>query len=238
MDNEDILIKGTKEIPIIIMNKIENKNKLNIEYMNNIIEIINRLTKEGANTIILTHNGKYFCGGGELGNYIEKTSIEIEEFGDAFIRLHKTVSFSPIPIIAALKGNAEGGGFNLLEACDFAVASYDSKFSVPEIHSGIAPMMALTGVSRVTNKKKCYEMALLGREIDAETAKNIGLVNEICHEKNVVKIAQDIAREISLKDPTAIRLCKSLYRQIDNKNYEQQLELGLLNLINLLKSKT
>lgn len=234
--NNVLLLKENKELPVIALNRLNEDNKLSIDFMEELTSKINTLIFEGARAIIVTNNGEYFCGGGELGDYREKSSMEIDKFGEAFIKLHKTITYSPIPMIAAIDGLVIGGGFSLIEAFDFAYASLNSVFSVPEVKSGIAPMMALTGVKKVLSKKKCYELALLGREISAVKAEEIGLINRAC-DTDVMKASIEIGEELKRYNPVALNLCKRLYNSTEKMAYEEQLNNGLLYLITLLKSR-
>jgi len=236
MSSVELIEKEIDNAQIIILNRLDSNNKLSIDFMKKIAKSINDAISYKMRSIIITNQGEYFCGGGELGNYTKKTSLEIAEFGEVFINLHKMIYNSPIPIIAAVKGKVMGGGFSFVEACDFAVASEESTFCVPEIKSGIAPMMALVGVKNVLTKKKCYELALLGKEMNAREAQEIGLINKALPMKEVQEFAIDISNQIASSNPSAIKLCKELYASMDASDYEAQLNKGLLYLIKLLKS--
>jgi len=236
-ENKVLQLEGNKELPIIILNRLEGDNKLSIDFMDELTSKINMLIQDGARAIIVTNKGEYFCGGGELGDYREKSSIEIDKFGESFIELHRTITYSKVPMIAAIDGIVMGGGFSLVEAFDFAFASPKSVFSVPEIKFGLAPMMALTGVKKLLSKKKCYEMVLLGREINALKAEEIGLINKACQRADVMKTSIAIGEELRGYNPTALNLCKRLYNTTEKMAYEEQLNNGLMYLISLLKSR-
>jgi enoyl-CoA hydratase/carnithine racemase len=238
MEYNNIQIQNEGPVCILAIDRPELGNKLNIACMEELVQALGDAEADmGCGAIVLTGNGRCFCNGGELGDYRRQSSIGIRQFGTAFIKLHMTIHKLGKPVIAAVQGDAAGGGLNLVEACDLAVASSDATFAVPEISAGIAPMMALTGLVRVKSRKGTMEMALLGKPIEAAQALDSGLVNWICPREEVVTKAVEIAREISARNPVAVAMLKTLYGQIAAPDYEKQMEIGLNVLVALLKSE-
>ncbi|MGE5607519.1 MAG: enoyl-CoA hydratase/isomerase family protein [Bacteroidota bacterium] len=238
MNGQSLSIEVIESTHFLTINRPESDNKLNIPFMTELVRVLKAAeTDQSCRVVVLTASGKYFCNGGELGDFRIKSPLQIREFGEAFIDLHTAIHTLSKPVIAAIQGHVMGGGFSLVEACDLAVASEDALFGVPEIRSGLAPMMALTGVSRVFSRKKLMEMALLGEVISAAEAKQIGLVNRVCPKERVIDEALKIAGQLKMNNPTAIALCKKLYRDLDCLPYERQLEAGLSMLVVLLKSE-
>lgn len=224
-------------VAILALNRPEVGNKLNVEMMGALTQALKECEADpGCGAVILSALGEVFCGGGELGDYRQKGAIEIRRFGESFIMLHTAITRLAKPVIAAVQGDALGGGLSLVEACDLAVAAEEASFGVPEIRTGLAPMMALTGVRRVLARKGCLEMALLGEPIAAARAREIGLVNWVCPRAEVLDRAVEIAGRLAAANPTAVALCKKLYIQGDALAYERQLEAGLDTLVTLLKS--
>ena len=237
MTHQYVLREVRDNITIITINRPEIDNKLNIDCMDQIVSHLHDAQEDSrCKVVILTANGNTFCTGGELGDFRTKSPMEIRAFGDSFIKLHTTMVKLSKPVIAAVMGDALGGGFNLLEACDLAVVSKDAMFGVPEIKSGLAPMMALTGVSRVSSRKELMALSLFGDSIDAQRAKEIGLVNLIVEKDHVLDQAIEWAQKLAVSNPVSIELCKKLYAQLDGLCYASQLEKGLDILVALLKS--
>jgi enoyl-CoA hydratase/carnithine racemase len=223
---------------ILIINREEQTNKLNIACMDEIVDALDQAEKDAScKAIILTAKGEYFCNGGELGDYRVKSPLEIREFGNAFIQLHTAITQCTKAVIAAVQGHALGGGFSLVEACDLAVAAEEATFAVPEITWGLAPMMALTGASRVLPRKEVMRLSLLGESISAEEAEKIGLINQVCTKEELMEQSLAYASKIADHNPTAIYTCKKLYYEADALSYQKQLETGLGMLITLLKSE-
>jgi len=232
-----IRIEKSGKAHVITIARPEQSNRLNIGCMDELLQALNEAeTDPGCGAVVLTGTGPWFCNGGELGDYRTQTPVEIGLFGKSFIRLHLAVCNLEKVVIAAVQGDTLGGGVNLLEVCDLAVASDDATFTMPEMSVGIAPMMALAGLSRVRTRKNAMEMSLLGKPISAAKAQEIGLVNWVCPRSEVLGRAVELAGEIAGRNPVAVAMLKKLYRQIASPDYERQLENGLSMLISLLKS--
>ncbi len=234
---EHILVVPNGTTQIITINRPEKENKLNLACMAELILALKTAEAEAeCRTIILTATGSYFCNGGELGDFRTQSSLQIREFGTKFIELHTTITNLTKPVIAAVQGHALGGGFSLVEACDLAVAVHEVTFGTPEIKAGIAPMMALTGVARLVNRKKAMELAWLGEPLTAQAAQKLGLINWLVDAEKLMETALGICQRLAEYNPTALALSKALYQDLDSLTYECQLKTGLQMLVSLLKS--
>ncbi len=222
---------------IITINQPETMNKLDFTNME---EIISALKEEERNlectAIILTSVGDYFCGGGNLGDFRTKCSMEIRDFGDSLKSIHCTIAGLSKPVIAAVQGHAFGGGFSLVEACDLAVASEEACFATPESRHGLGPAIAMVGAIQTVPKKMAMQLAFLGDQLTAEEALEKGLVNLICPKEDVLSKTIEIAERISKNNPSAIALCKKLYIQTVDLSYDKQLEYAIGILVSMLKA--
>jgi enoyl-CoA hydratase/carnithine racemase len=237
MADQLILREAHEGICVLTFNCPEQTNKLSIPLMQELtVALLAADADPAIQVVILTGTGEYFCNGGSLGDYRVQSPVEIRRFGDAFITLHMTIVKLTKPVIAAVQGHAHGGGLNLVEVCDLAIASSDAEFSVPEMRLGIAPMMALTGLSRVLSRKGVMQLALFAEIFSAAQALEFGFINWICTKENLQSEAKKIAGRLVRMNPVAISSCKRLYYEADTQQYHRQLENGLNMLVSLLKS--
>ncbi|MGE5614246.1 MAG: enoyl-CoA hydratase/isomerase family protein [Bacillota bacterium] len=237
MNYEEILTKETDGVCLIKINRPEMKNKLSIKCMNEIMHVLESKSKDDScYSVILAGNGEYFCSGGELGDFRVKTPMEIKDFGSAFIKLHTSMVNFPKPIIAAVEGDALGGGFSLVEACDFAVAAESALLAIPEILDGLAPAMGLSGIFAQLPKKVVMSLGLLGHKFTAEEALMYGMVNYVVKKDEVLEKAYELAKSFKDKSPTAVRLFKELFVDMGLMDYDRRLRLGQSMMITLLKS--
>ncbi|MDR3532705.1 MAG: enoyl-CoA hydratase/isomerase family protein [Rhodopila sp.] len=233
-----ILVATEGAVRILTINRPAQTNKLSNQCLDELVDALEAAeAAPDCRVVILTAVGEYFCNGGELGDCRTESPVDIRAFGDRFVRFHTAIVRLRKPVIAAVQGHAHGGGSNLVEACDLAVASSEATFAVPEMNFGLAPMMALTGLTRFLSRKGVMEWSLLGEAIPASRAVEIGLVNWVCAPGEVMAKAMAVANRLGQSSPTAMAACKRLYYEADALNYQRQLECGLSMLVTLLKSE-
>jgi enoyl-CoA hydratase len=117
----------------------------------------------------------------------------------------------PMPTIAAIEGNALGGGLELALACDLRVASSRAKLGLPEVRLAVIPGAGGTQrLPRVVGLARAKELILTGRVLDADEAARIGLVHEVVPAGEAVHRATEIGEEIAARGPIAVREAKRL----------------------------
>ncbi len=131
----------------------------------------------GLKALVITADGeKAFSAGVDVSDHTEdKMEHMIEVFHDIFRNMDRI----EIPVIAAVKGAALGGGCELALFCDMIVASDTLKIGQPEIQVGVFPPLAVVMLPRVIPEKKAFELLMGGGVIRAEEAKALGLVNHV-----------------------------------------------------------
>jgi enoyl-CoA hydratase len=117
----------------------------------------------------------------------------------------------PMPTIAAIEGNALGGGLELALACDLRVASMRAKLGLPEVRLAVIPGAGGTQrLPRVVGPARAKELILTGRVLEAGEAARIGLVHEVVPAGEAVARAHAIGDEIAARGPVAVREAKRL----------------------------
>jgi enoyl-CoA hydratase len=122
------------------------------------------------------------------------------------------VADCPVPVIAAVHGWCIGGGVDLIAACDIRLASADAQFSVREAKIAIvADVGSLQRLPAIIGKGHLAELAYTGKDIDAQRAATIGLVNHISPDSDAVLAdARAMAAEIASNSPLAVRGTKAV----------------------------
>ena len=116
----------------------------------------------------------------------------------------------PVPVVAAVKGYALGGGCELALAADFRVASSESTWGLPEIHLGLIPGGGGTQrLPRLVGTARAKRMIYLGETIGADEALEWGLVDEVVGDDEVVPRATALAGELAARAPVALRAAKA-----------------------------
>ena len=126
-------------------------------------------------------------------------------------RIAQRLAALPMPTIAAIEGNALGGGLELALCCDLRVASERAKLGLPEVRLAVTPSTGGTQrLPRIVGIARAKELLLTGRVIDAAEAHRIGLVNEVVPAGRAVERAREIGEEIAERGPLAVRAVKRL----------------------------
>jgi enoyl-CoA hydratase/carnithine racemase len=126
-------------------------------------------------------------------------------------RVAQRLAGLPMPTIAAIEGNALGGGLELALCCDLRVASERAKLGLPEVRLAVTPSTGGTQrLPRIVGIARAKELLLTGRVIDAPEAYRIGLVNEVVPAGRAVARATEIGEEIAERGPLAVRAVKAL----------------------------
>jgi enoyl-CoA hydratase len=137
-----------------------------------------------------------------------------------------SVARCPKPVIAAVHGYCIGGGVDLIAACDIRLASADTLFSVREAKMAIvADLGSLQRLPAIINAGHLAELAFTAKDISAERAKEIGLVNDVCGDaEGVLKAARTLAAEIAANSPIAVQGTKAVLAANEGRTVAEGLE--------------
>jgi enoyl-CoA hydratase/carnithine racemase len=126
--------------------------------------------------------------------------------GGDFALLMRTLMESPVPVVAAVNGDALGGGLGIVAACHLAVADPGARFGTPELKLGLFPMMIGPVLARTLGRKTLHEMVLCDRRLDAQEAAAAGLVNSVSAPGAVVTEAQALAARVACRSRAIVGL--------------------------------
>ena len=164
-----------------------------------------------------TLSGGPGSGGGKSSDALRRTQAyrEIKKLQDSFT----TLADCPKPTIAAVHGWCIGGGIDLITCCDIRLASADAKFSVRETKVAIvADIGTLQRLPTIIPKGHVAELVFTGKDIPADRAKEIGLVNDVLPDADsVVKAAHELAAEIAANPPLVVQGAKQVMRASDGR---------------------
>ena len=132
------------------------------------------------------------------------------------------------PIIAAVNGVSMGGGFEIALACDLIIASDNARFALPEPKVGLAALAGgMQRLPRQIGMKNAMGMMLTGRHVGAEEAKELGIVNEVVPQADLMDTARKWAKDIEACSPMSIRATKQVaYQSLDEADLEKSMQNG------------
>ena len=162
--------------------------------------------------VVVTGSGeRSFSAGSHVGQFeaqrgpAGRVRFELEE------RVLRALAELPMPTIAAIEGNALGGGLEIALCCDLRIASAKAKLGLPEVRLAVTPGSGGTQrLPRIVGPARAKELILTGRVIDADEAARIGLVTEVVPAGQARARADAIAAEIATRGPIAVREAKAL----------------------------
>src|SRR6476659_4274966 len=166
-------------VALLKLNRPEARNALSPEMMEEIASALERLDPDPeVRGVVISGSDDVFAAGADIRAMAERTLPEALYHPAA--GFWRRVAAIKTPLVAAVSGYALGGGCELALACDMIVASETALFGQPEITLGIIPGGGGTQrLARVLGKQRAMELILTGRRIDAETARELGLVNQV-----------------------------------------------------------
>jgi len=222
---ETVLLDRRDRVAVIMINRPEKRNALNIQTRAEGAAILDELrADDSVRVVIITGAGdKAFIAGADIAEFADRTAISQREI--MLERgLFNAVDTFPKPIIAMVNGYCLGGGCEVALACDIRVASETASFGQPEINLGIIPGGGGTQrLPRLVGEGNAMEMILTGEIIDAQTAFNLGLVNHVVPADQLEIKTMEIANRIAEKSPIALRLAKEAIKLAARSNLDEGL---------------
>ena len=211
-------------VALVTLDRPEVLNALDYQTLGELVEALETLdTEDSVRCIVITGAGdRAFAAGADIKEMADATPVTLTVANNLarWERLRRI----RLPIIAAVRGFALGGGCELAMACDMVVAADDATFGQPEIKIGIMPGAGGTQrLTRALGKAKAMEMILTGRNMSASEALERGLVSQVVAREETVPAALALAAEIAALPPLAVRAAKESV----NRAYELSLEAGL-----------
>ena len=198
------------QIGIITINRPKALNALNSAVLDELGKTLDAVDQEAIRCLILTGAGeKSFVAGADIGEMSTLTKAEGEAFGKKGNDVFRKLETFPIPVIAAVNGFALGGGCEISMSCDIRICSENAVFGQPEVGLGITPGFGGTQrLARIVGTGKAKEMIYGARNIKAEEAYRIGLVNNVYPAEELMPAAKKLASTIARNAPIAVRNCK------------------------------
>ena len=198
------------QIGIITINRPKALNALNSAVLDELDKTLDAVDQEDIRCLILTGAGeKSFVAGADIGEMSTLTKAEGEAFGKKGNDVFRKLETFPIPVIAAVNGFALGGGCEISMSCDIRICSENAVFGQPEVGLGITPGFGGTQrLARIVGTGKAKEMIYGARNIKAEEAYRIGLVNNVYPAEELMPAAKKLASTIARNAPIAVRNCK------------------------------
>lgn len=223
---ENVNLEKNGHVATITINRPKALNALSTAVLQDLEEAVN-LVKNDPDTycLIITGAGtKSFVAGADIAEMKDKTVEEAAEYGAYGNKIFRAIETMDKPVIAAINGFALGGGNELAMSCDIRLAADNAVFGQPEVGLGITPGFGGTQrLARIVPVGIAKEIIYGGRNIKADKALAIGLVNAVYPHDELMPAALKLANNIAKNAPKAVAASK---RAI-NKGLEGTMDEGI-----------
>lgn len=234
-DEKFILTVKSNSVLIVTMNRPSALNSLHPRLIEELINALKLADRDpGVNVIVLTGAGKAFCAGGDLP-YIDSldNSVDSYKYIELAGNITKTIANLDKPVIAMVNGVATGAGFNIALACDIIYCAKSARFA--QSFSKVDLISDCGGtyfLPRVVGLYKAKELLFTGDMINSNEAKELGIVNKVMEDENLVEETYKLANKLASAAPIAIKyIKKTLNRSFElDLNSALELEAGIQNL--------
>jgi len=220
-----IVEKRSPQITVVTLNRPERRNALTIELLKELTGAINVVSEEPHQRILILRGaGAAFCTGMDLK---AATSQNAHAMAELVAKTLFTLSQTRLVTIAAVHGAAVAGGAGIMSACDFVVAAERTKIGYPEVRRGLVAGLVMTFLRRQICERNMRELLLGSELIDAQRAKEIGLVNRVVAQVDLMSEAQKFADSVLQGAPGALEQTKRLIEELWWRSVQEDVDLAL-----------
>jgi methylglutaconyl-CoA hydratase len=221
-----LIEKQAPQITVVTLNRPERRNALTLELLTELqaaVKVVSDQPQERV--LILRGAGAAFCTGLDLKEAADHANAHAtaEMVANTLIAISQTHLIT----IAAVHGAAVAGGAGIMSACDFVVAAQRTKIGYPEVRRGLVAGLVMTFLRRQVGERNMRELLFGSELIDAERAKEIGLVNRVVARDDVMSEAQKFAESVLQGAPGALAQTKRLVDELWWRSVKEDVDLAL-----------
>lgn len=205
---EPVVVTHEGAILTVTLNQPERRNPLSLE---TITALRAAIGAADAAIIVIAATGPAFSAGHDLREMSSREPEFYDELFRACNDLMLAIHRVPQPVIASVQGIATAAGCQLVAACDLAIASETARFATPGVRVGLFCTTPMVEVARSVGRKRAMQMLLTGEAIDAHTAVDWGLVNEVVPADRLASRTYELAAQIATASPLVLATGKRAF---------------------------
>jgi methylglutaconyl-CoA hydratase len=231
MQFETLLLDTTEHLSTITLNRPEKRNAITTQMIADLQSALDAIEKTNTRVVIITGTGKAFCAGIDLEllqAIAQQTPAENQDDSRRIAKMFRKIWSYSRPMIAAVNGHALAGGCGIATLCDFTLSVPEAKFGYTEVKIGFLPAIVSVFLSRQIGEKRCRDLLLTGRLVEASEAKELGLVNEIVSSERLMDRAHELAADLLAASPSSITRAKHLLVSAAAAGVDHDLERAVL----------
>jgi enoyl-CoA hydratase/carnithine racemase len=223
-----LLVEDRGAVRILTMNRPEKRNALNVELTQGLLDALGAADRDAAvGAIVLTGAGPGFCAGADLAEFKGPQPPQAaERRAELAMQLQLALPKISKPVVSAINGAAMGAGAGLAIAADLAVMAEGAKLGYPEAKHGIVAAIVMANLVRQVGRKAAFELVALAEPIDAARALELGMVNRVAKQEDVLSLAVSFAEKLAALARPAMAATKRLFHEVADLPLEAALERG------------
>lgn len=231
MEFKKILLENKDGIGVITLNSPKNLNAMDGDFLKEINAAFELYENDDTvDVIVITGTGRAFVAGADIKYMSTLTPDEAKAFAGFSDRMMRHIELMDKVVIAAVNGMAFGGGCELSLCCDLRYASNKAVFGLPEVTLGVIPGSCGTQrMPRAIGMAMAKELIFTGRNVKADEAKAIGLVNAVFDDETLMDEVMKIARRIQGNSLNGIKKAKESI----NRGMQMDMDSAMANELNL-----
>lgn len=224
---EYVKFSSENGVGILTIDRPRALNALNDQVISELDQVLDQIDPDQVRCVIVRGSGeKAFVAGADIAQMSTLTQQEGQAFGKLGNDVFRKLETLSVPTIAAVCGFALGGGCELAMSCDIRICSDTAVFGQPEVGLGITPGFGGTQrMARLIGPGMAKQLIYSARNIKAEEALRIGLVNAVYPVEELMPAAEKLARTIAQNAPIAVRACKKAINDGLQTDMEQGMEI-------------
>lgn len=220
---------STGRVVVVRLQRPASRNALSSALVAELLEAVHDLGRaQDCGAIVLAAEGSVFCAGGDLkeGLAVGDGFLEAHRGRGAYAELLLAILRSPRPVVAAVDGDAMGGGLGLAAACDVVIAGREARFGTPELRLGLFPWIISVVLQREVPRKRLSELILTGGRWSAEEASSAGLITRVVDPGDAETEAVCVASRMASYSPAVVAMGKTALNRVT----DLPLEAGLAHM--------
>jgi len=207
---EYLKIEERGPVAVMTISAPKSLNALNSTILNEMDDFLTQFDCNRFRCLVVTGDGeKAFVAGADISEMAGLSMLQGQAFGAKGAAVFRKIETLSVPVIAAVNGFALGGGCELAMACDIRICSDNARFGQPEVGLGIIPGFSGTvRLARLVGMGMAKQLIYTGKNIKADEALRIGLVNAVVPQAELMDKAMELAGQIAANAPLAVKAAK------------------------------
>ncbi|MBW1989396.1 MAG: enoyl-CoA hydratase/isomerase family protein [Deltaproteobacteria bacterium] len=238
MADYGVRVEEKDGVGVVVLDRPEKRNAMDETMWSSLEEAAKKLAARPPRAVVVTGAGdRAFCAGMDVNPENPQVSglikamekhdpAPVRKLIDRLSAAVRSLVSLPVPVIAAINGDAHGGGAELAVQCDLRVMDARAKIRFSEVRLGLMPDWGgVPALARLAGTSVAADLILTARAVDAAEALSLGLVNRVSEPGDALAHALCLAREIARNGPLAVRHALSVIRRIPDLSLQQALDL-------------